>query len=69
MVQDKDRMISLEQERSDALRKKINELQDQVSYEGVAFEILLFRIIKTLRHGLIIRPSVPFYRGPEMVAI
>ena len=30
LVQDKDRIVALEQERSEGLRKKINELQDQV---------------------------------------
>ena len=29
-MQDKDRIVALEQERSEGLRKKINELQDQV---------------------------------------
>lgn len=31
-IREKDRMIQVEQEKSESLRKKINELQEQVSY-------------------------------------
>ena len=38
LVQDKDKIVTLEQERSEGLRKKINELQDQVILQSLVLD-------------------------------